>query len=84
MAITVATEQAANSEGETAMATSAASYRKSAMGKKAEERAKPMSNPDRSSGFTICLGSQPTESRGSRPSRSGFRPRRPLLRLPQE
>ena len=36
------------------MATSSP-HRKSAMGKKAEERAKPMSNPDRSSGFTICL-----------------------------
>jgi hypothetical protein len=62
MAISVATEHAANSESETAIATSPSHQRSKATGKKTEESAKPINNPERSSGLAICLRPTPTES----------------------
>ena len=55
MAINVATEHAANSETETAIATSPSPQYHSATGKNAEESTKPVSNPESSSGLAVCL-----------------------------
>ena len=62
MAISVATEYAVNSESKTATATSPSPQCHSATGKNAEESAKPVSNPESSSGLAICLRLTPTES----------------------
>ncbi len=62
MAISVATEQAANSERETADRHLAITPTKKAIGKKTEESAKPISNPESNSGPGHLPEATPTDS----------------------